>query len=101
MDADAGLKTFCVDESGTLTYVTGGKVQPASVADRSSRRGRADFTAKIDALVPYPYASSLARCAAFTTALISVTRSFPSSSSMMASIVHPAGVVTASLSNAG
>jgi len=48
-----------------------------------------------------PKASSLARCAAFTTALIKVTRSFPSSNSMIASIVQPAGVVTASLSSAG
>jgi hypothetical protein len=49
----------------------------------------------------YPNASSLARCAAFTTALIRVTRNFPSSSSMIASIVQPAGVVTASFSSAG
>ena len=46
-------------------------------------------------------ANSLARCAAFTTALIRVTRSLPSSSSMMASMVQPAGVVTASLRRAG
>src|SRR5882762_6963717 len=45
--------------------------------------------------------SSPARLVAFTTALISVTRSFPSSSSRMPSIVQPAGVVTASFSNAG
>src|SRR6266404_305670 len=45
--------------------------------------------------------SSPARCVAFTTALISVTRSFPSSSSRMPSIVQPAGVVTASFSSAG
>lgn len=51
---------------------------------------------------PYSeYANSLARCAAFTTALISVTRSLPSSSSMIPSIVHPAGVVTASFNSAG
>ena len=50
---------------------------------------------------PHPDANSLARCAAFTTALISVTRNFPSSSSMMPSMVQPAGVVTASLSSAG
>jgi hypothetical protein len=49
----------------------------------------------------HPKASSLALCAAFTTALMSVTRSLPSSSSIMASMVHPAGVVTASFSNAG
>ena len=39
--------------------------------------------------------------AAFTTALISVTRSFPSSNSIMPSMVHPAGVVTASFNRAG
>ena len=38
---------------------------------------------------------------AFTIALISVTRSFPSSSSSSPSMVHPAGVVTMSLSKAG
>ena len=47
------------------------------------------------------YASSFARCAAFTTALIRVTRSLPSSSSIIPSIVHPAGVVTASFNSAG
>jgi len=54
--------------------------------------------------VPSDYFSksnSPARCVAFTTALISVTRSFPSSSSMMPSMVQPAGVVTESLSRAG
>ena len=45
--------------------------------------------------------SSPARCVAFTTALISVTRNLPSSSSMIPSIVHPAGVVTESFNNAG
>src|SRR5579885_949372 len=45
--------------------------------------------------------SSPARSVAFTTALIKVTRSFPSSSSRMPSIVQPAGVVTASFNNAG
>ena len=45
--------------------------------------------------------SSLARCAALTTALIKVTRNLPSSSSRMPSMVHPAGVVTSSFSNAG
>src|SRR5580704_11255907 len=45
--------------------------------------------------------SSPARWVAFTTALISVTRNFPSSSSRMPSMVHPAGVVTASFSSAG
>src|SRR5581483_1263266 len=49
----------------------------------------------------YPFASSFARCAAFTTALISVTRNLPSSSSMIPSMVHPAGVVTASFNKAG
>jgi len=51
--------------------------------------------------LPYENANSLARCTAFTTALIKVTRSLPSSSSMMPSIVHPAGVVTASFNSAG
>src|ERR1700686_4667851 len=46
-------------------------------------------------------ASSFARCVAFTTALISVTRNFPSSSSIMPSTVQPAGVVTASFNSAG
>src|SRR5262249_25562191 len=45
--------------------------------------------------------NSPARLVAFTTALISVTRSFPSSSSRIPSIVHPAGVVTESFSSAG
>ena len=45
--------------------------------------------------------SSPARSVALTTALISVTRSFPSSSSRMPSIVQPAGVVTASFNSAG
>src|SRR6267142_1004993 len=45
--------------------------------------------------------SSPARLVAFTTALINVTRSFPSSNSMIPSMVHPAGVVTASFSRAG
>jgi hypothetical protein len=45
--------------------------------------------------------SSPARLVALTTALMSVTRSFPSSSSRMPSMVQPAGVVTASLSSAG
>src|SRR5260370_41646790 len=45
--------------------------------------------------------SSQARLVAFTTALISVTRSLPSSNSRMPSMVQPAGVVTASLSSAG
>jgi hypothetical protein len=49
----------------------------------------------------YENANSLARCTAFTTALIKVTRSLPSSSSMIPSIVHPAGVVTASFNSAG
>src|SRR5580704_3206769 len=49
----------------------------------------------------YPLASSLARCVARFTALISVTRKPPSSSSRMPSTVHPAGVVTASFSSAG
>ncbi len=51
--------------------------------------------------IDQPKASSLARWAAFTTALMSVTRSLPSSNSMMPSMVQPAGVVTASLSRAG
>ncbi len=46
-------------------------------------------------------ASSFARCAAFTTALINVTRSLPSSNSIIPSTVQPAGVVTASFSSAG
>src|SRR5262249_8034347 len=45
--------------------------------------------------------NSPALLVAFTTALISVTRSFPSSSSRIPSIVHPAGVVTESFSSAG
>ena len=45
--------------------------------------------------------SCFARSVALTTALMSVTRSFPSSSSRIPSIVHPAGVVTASLRSAG
>ena len=45
--------------------------------------------------------NSFARSVAFTTALISVTRTLPSSSSSIPSIVQPAGVVTPSLSNAG
>src|SRR5215472_181370 len=45
--------------------------------------------------------SSPARLVAFTTALMSVTRSFPSSSSRIPSMVQPAGVVTASFSSAG
>ena len=49
----------------------------------------------------YPAASSFARCVARITALISVTRRPPSSSSRMPSTVQPAGVVTASLSSAG
>jgi hypothetical protein len=49
----------------------------------------------------YWAASSLARAVARITALISVTRRPPSSSSRMPSIVHPAGVVTASFSSAG
>ena len=52
-------------------------------------------------LLFYPAASCRARSVARITALISVTRSPPSSSSRMPSIVHPAGVVTASLSSAG
>lgn len=51
--------------------------------------------------VCYPSANSFALCAAFTTALINVTRSLPSSNSMIASIVQPAGVVTASFNKAG
>jgi len=49
----------------------------------------------------YPAANCLARSVARITALISVTRSPPSSSSRIPSIVHPAGVVTASFSSAG
>jgi hypothetical protein len=49
----------------------------------------------------HPCASSFALCAALTTALMSVTRSLPSSSSRMPSMVHPAGVVTASFKRAG
>src|ERR1035441_5813459 len=45
--------------------------------------------------------NSLARCEALTTALMSVTRRPPSSSSRMPSTVQPAGVATASFSNAG
>jgi hypothetical protein len=45
--------------------------------------------------------NSPARCVAFTTALISVTRNLPSSSSRMPSMVQPAGVVTASFNSAG
>src|SRR6266478_3816868 len=45
--------------------------------------------------------SSTARLVASTTALISVTPSLPSYSSRIPSIVHPAGVVTASFSKAG
>ena len=49
----------------------------------------------------HPCASSFALCAALTTALMSVTRNLPSSSSRMPSMVHPAGVVTASFKRAG
>jgi len=45
--------------------------------------------------------NSPARLVAFTTALMRVTRSLPSSNSMMPSMVHPAGVVTASFKSAG
>src|SRR6185437_3880819 len=49
----------------------------------------------------YPAASSLARIVARLTALMSVTRKPPASSSRMPSTVQPAGVVTWSLSSAG
>jgi len=49
-----------------------------------------------DALAAMDTASP-ARSVALTTALIRVTRSLPSSSSRMPSMVHPAGVVTASV----
>src|SRR6185503_13017029 len=49
----------------------------------------------------HPWMSSAALRVARTTALISVTRRPPSSSSSSPSIVHPAGVVTPSLSLAG
>ena len=49
----------------------------------------------------HPAANCFARSVARITALISVTRNPPSSNSRMPSIVHPAGVVTASLSSAG
>src|SRR2546426_2919316 len=49
----------------------------------------------------YPFTSSRARCVARTTALISVTRRPPSSSSSIPSMVQPAGVVTISFSLAG
>ena len=59
-------------------------------------------------LLPIPYSLSFhpaancrARSVARITALISVTRNPPSSNSRMPSIVHPAGVVTASFSSAG
>src|SRR5882762_1372204 len=45
-------------------------------------------------LVYFSNISSLARCVAFTTALMRVTRSLPSSSSRIPSMVQPAGVVT-------
>ncbi len=48
-----------------------------------------------------PAANCRARSVARITALISVTRSPPSSSSRMPSMVQPAGVVTASFSSAG
>jgi len=50
---------------------------------------------------PYTAASCLALSVARITALISVTRKPPSSSSRMPSMVQPAGVVTASFSRAG
>src|SRR6266576_418486 len=45
--------------------------------------------------VYFSKSNSPARLVAFTTALMSVTRSLPSSNSMIPSMVHPAGVVTA------
>ena len=78
------------------------KIRPeqSEIEDSSLRVPFLAFVANACGLI-YENASSLARCTAFTTALISVTRSLPSSSSMMPSIVHPAGVVTASFSSAG
>ncbi len=76
--------------------------QPSCYADNKKRQPK-----WISAIVHKPLAqvqlntNSFARCAAFTTALINVTRSFPSSNSNMPSIVQPAGVVTASFSIAG
>jgi len=52
-------------------------------------------------LLTQPAANSFALCVARITALINVTRSPPSSSSRIPSMVHPAGVVTSSLSSAG
>src|SRR6266851_2217071 len=52
-------------------------------------------------LAYFSNSNSPARLVAFTTALMSVTRSLPSSNSIIPSMVHPAGVVTASFSSAG
>src|SRR5882762_3641041 len=59
------------------------------------------FLLCVDTTRYFSNSSSPARLVAFTTALISVTRSLPSSSSNIPSIVQPAGVVTASFSCAG
>src|SRR6266508_5469511 len=55
------------------------------------------WVAEVSGLAYLSNSSSPARLVALTTALMSVTRSFPSSSSRMPSMVQPAGVVTASL----
>ena len=63
--------------------------------------GHSMFIISICEHYSYPAASCLARSVARITALISVTRRPPSSSSRMPSMVQPAGVVTSSLSSAG
>ena len=82
--SSAGVKTF-------LAFATCGDVGC----------GAFGLSSRVIARHYFSNSNSPARCVAFTTALISVTRSLPSSSSRMPSMVQPAGVVTASLSSAG
>ena len=66
----------------------------------AAETGRAWVELIVTPFLSYP-ANSLARWVERITALIKVTRRPPSSSSRIPSIVQPAGVVTASFSNAG
>ena len=118
------IAVACYDNTVRLFDISGKAIQPAGQVDGHAKAvyaaayspdgkilatGSEDESARLwdTTTTPYKELSRIeghtagVRSVAFTTALISVTRSFPSSSSRMPSMVQPAGVVTASLSNAG
>lgn len=104
-DCSARLSVVFSQQRGVV--IAGGlalwhRLRPIKEAEVHNKRPLG-IVASLSSLSHHSYenANSLARWTAFTTALIKVTRNFPSSSSMMPSMVHPAGVVTASFSSAG